>query len=399
MALYSRKILVIAKDKMAICLNCSPERCPTECGVGPFLPPPSNPVTSESHHMPFYFIIMLCVLGAIFVFICYMITLKKFKMNTRRSSQDLSGNSEDFIDENQGPILDHPIWYIHTIGLPQSIIESIPVFRYTKKEDLIEGTDCSVCLTEFEEDESLRLLPKCSHAFHVPCIDTWLVLHTNCPVCRAPIVSDLNAALQMNNVEISSTGVNDSRASDVNPVENRNSGYDLDNQDLVEEESREMRLGGENLDVLPNEEGKVIGILEKIHGVLDERGKGLRVFSDLAERCVKVNDELQPTRRSVSMDPSAVSLVHFAMNETNLENGEGCSNLDDQLVEKTENSDISSKKGSRNSSLYEVMKSSSFGRSLQKVPICMIKRSFSTNGKCSVSTSEKEVKNQENQCK
>lgn len=47
-----------------------------------------------------------------------------------------------------------------------------------------------MCLSEFQEDESLRLLPKCNHAFHIPCIDTWLRSHTNCPLCRASILSN-----------------------------------------------------------------------------------------------------------------------------------------------------------------------------------------------------------------
>lgn len=49
----------------------------------------------------------------------------------------------------------------------------------------MESSDCSVCLSEFQENERLRLLPECSHAFHVPCIDTWLKSHSNCPLCRA----------------------------------------------------------------------------------------------------------------------------------------------------------------------------------------------------------------------
>ncbi|MCD9559897.1 hypothetical protein HAX54_018225 [Datura stramonium] len=394
MAWYNRKMLVIGKDKMAICLNCSPEKCPSECGLVSLLPPPSNPVRNENHHMPYYFVILLCVLGAIFVFICYMITLKKYNMSPRRSIEDLSGNSEDFTDENNGPDLDHPIWYIHTIGLPQSVIESIPEFRYKKTDALIDGIDCSVCLTEFEEDESLRLLPKCSHAFHVPCIDTWLSSHMNCPVCRAPIVSDLNAVLGINNVEISSTDVNDSSENGVNPVQNESRGNDLENQELDEGGNHEMRVRDENLDASSNEEGKIVGSLEKIHGVVDGKGKGLRASSDLAEHRVKVNAEMQPSLRSVSMDPSAVSVVRRAMIQMTLGNGEGCSNSDDQLAEeKTENSDAAAKRGNRNSSLYEAMKSSSFGRSLQKVPIC-VKRSFSTtSGRCSASTSDKEVKN------
>lgn len=65
------------------------------------------------------------------------------------------------------------------------------MWKYKKGEGVIEGTECSVCLSEFQEEEMLRLLPKCNHAFHVSCIDTWLRSHTNCPLCRAGIVFDV----------------------------------------------------------------------------------------------------------------------------------------------------------------------------------------------------------------
>lgn len=48
---------------------------------------------------------------------------------------------------------------------------------------------CTVCLGEFHDGELLRLLPKCGHAFHVSCIDTWLRAHANCPLCRAVVVA------------------------------------------------------------------------------------------------------------------------------------------------------------------------------------------------------------------
>lgn len=35
-----------------------------------------------------------------------------------------------------------------------------------------------------------RDLPKCHHGFHVECIDMWLSSHTNCPICRAPVVCE-----------------------------------------------------------------------------------------------------------------------------------------------------------------------------------------------------------------
>lgn len=71
-------------------------------------------------------------------------------------------------------------------GVERAVVESLPVFRFgslrgPKKE---EGLDCAVCLCRFEESELLRLLPKCKHAFHVDCVDTWLDAHGSCPLCR-----------------------------------------------------------------------------------------------------------------------------------------------------------------------------------------------------------------------
>lgn len=78
---------------------------------------------------------------------------------------------------------------IRTVGLDEALIKSITLVKYKKGDGLVGSGDCSVCLGEFQEDESLRLLPKCSHAFHVECIDTWLRSHSNCPLCRATLFS------------------------------------------------------------------------------------------------------------------------------------------------------------------------------------------------------------------
>lgn len=80
-------------------------------------------------------------------------------------------------------------WQVASAGLDESLIKTIAVCKYKKGDGLIEGTECAVCLSEFQEMESLRLLPKCSHAFHLPCIDTWLKSHSSCPLCRAGVSS------------------------------------------------------------------------------------------------------------------------------------------------------------------------------------------------------------------
>ncbi|XP_073045341.1 RING-H2 finger protein ATL80-like [Primulina eburnea] len=89
-------------------------------------------------------------------------------------------------DQGSSLVSHHPSWFIQVTGLPRLTIESIGEVRYKRGEAL---RDCCICLSEFEEEERLRVLTKCGHAFHVACIDTWLMSHMNCPVCRAPILS------------------------------------------------------------------------------------------------------------------------------------------------------------------------------------------------------------------
>ncbi|KAE8712170.1 putative excision repair cross-complementing 1 ercc1 [Hibiscus syriacus] len=73
-------------------------------------------------------------------------------------------------------------------GLEASVIETFPTMVYSEVRVHKIGNgalECAVCLNEFEDDETLRLIPKCDHVFHPECIDAWLASHTTCPVCRA----------------------------------------------------------------------------------------------------------------------------------------------------------------------------------------------------------------------
>jgi E3 ubiquitin-protein ligase RNF38/44 len=71
-------------------------------------------------------------------------------------------------------------------GLDASVISSLPVFKFCP-ETHPEGVECAVCLSEFEEGETGRVLPKCNHSFHIDCIDMWFQSHSTCPLCRAPV--------------------------------------------------------------------------------------------------------------------------------------------------------------------------------------------------------------------
>lgn len=81
----------------------------------------------------------------------------------------------------------------HTLsrGLDQQIIDTFPTFVYSAAKKFKIGTsilECAVCLNEFEDRQTLRWIPKCSHVFHPDCIDKWLHSHVTCPVCRANLV-------------------------------------------------------------------------------------------------------------------------------------------------------------------------------------------------------------------
>ncbi|KAI5071826.1 hypothetical protein GOP47_0014077 [Adiantum capillus-veneris] len=72
-------------------------------------------------------------------------------------------------------------------GLDEATLESYPKIVYSEKHPLppSQDTSCSICLADYKDCETLRLLPDCRHIFHAACIDAWLRLHASCPMCRA----------------------------------------------------------------------------------------------------------------------------------------------------------------------------------------------------------------------
>ncbi|XP_042016551.1 E3 ubiquitin-protein ligase RING1-like [Salvia splendens] len=163
--------------------------CPENCYLPPPTPPPPVQFSGDNpakNHVPTLLILMLCVLGVAFLVLSYL-TAARYRR--RRSEAPPEPSRTSIAGENQGrAAVDHPIWYIRTVGLPQSAIDAMASFAYA--DGLVDGSDCAVCLADFRDGDAARLLPKCGHAFHVDCIDTWLRSHKSCPVCRAPVAPD-----------------------------------------------------------------------------------------------------------------------------------------------------------------------------------------------------------------
>uniref|UniRef100_A0A803LUU2 RING-type E3 ubiquitin transferase n=1 Tax=Chenopodium quinoa TaxID=63459 RepID=A0A803LUU2_CHEQI len=79
-------------------------------------------------------------------------------------------------------------------GLDVEEIDSLPSLRfaqikmYRNEKGEQQELECVVCLSEFKDQEVLRILPDCLHVFHPHCIAPWLASHVTCPVCRLDFI-------------------------------------------------------------------------------------------------------------------------------------------------------------------------------------------------------------------
>ncbi|KAJ8648089.1 hypothetical protein MRB53_001112 [Persea americana] len=136
-------------------------------------PPPPRPPSPHSSQDNSRIIISISLLGSAFMLISLCAIVARLSSNRNSSTHE-----------------DHVRGDVRRMGLEESVIESIAVCKYKRGGGLFEGTECSICLNEFREAENLRLLPNCIHAFHLPCIDTWLKSNVNCPLCRMTVISN-----------------------------------------------------------------------------------------------------------------------------------------------------------------------------------------------------------------
>lgn len=65
----------------------------------------------------------------------------------------------------------------------EQIDEQLKTHLFKTGETSNCGNSCSICLVDYQNDESLRKLP-CAHCYHSECIDKWLTRVNHCPLCR-----------------------------------------------------------------------------------------------------------------------------------------------------------------------------------------------------------------------
>ncbi|KAK9705839.1 hypothetical protein RND81_07G086100 [Saponaria officinalis] len=168
-------LLSLSKSFLFLLLLLFPDTC---LGLRPLSPAPEASLNSPlppAKYTPFKpsMAVIVAVLTTLF---SVTFLLLMYAKHCRPGSSD-SGSSSYYARTA-------PVSGRKNSGIDPIIIESLPVFRFGSLSGQTNGLECAVCLNRFEPEEILRLLPKCKHAFHVECVDTWLDAHSTCPLCR-----------------------------------------------------------------------------------------------------------------------------------------------------------------------------------------------------------------------
>ncbi len=173
--------------------------------------PTSNPsvgVSTTASHINPSVLVVVVILSVVFILSGFLHLLARcLGRSSRRgraggisSAASQAGRSHELLaaqyyDQSAAAIsalhgqLQH-LFHLHDAGVEQAFIDTLPVFCYGSIRGLKDSADCAVCLNEFGEEDRLRLLPKCKHAFHLECIDTWLLSNSTCPLCRRSLLPD-----------------------------------------------------------------------------------------------------------------------------------------------------------------------------------------------------------------
>ncbi|XP_026420500.1 RING-H2 finger protein ATL77-like [Papaver somniferum] len=144
---------------------------------------------------------IVCPVIAFLVLILLILnyTIKRCLLNSSNFDHETSMISDrelhDFVHVT---IIDRPETMMqNTPCYPQKVLnlnKVIPGLTYSSSLSLANGSsncdeNCSICLCELSNGETVRVLPKCKHIFHKECIDEWLPFRSlNCPICRVPVI-------------------------------------------------------------------------------------------------------------------------------------------------------------------------------------------------------------------
>ncbi|PWA91407.1 zinc finger, RING/FYVE/PHD-type [Artemisia annua] len=144
--------------------------------------------SKSTNQFPILAIAALCIVATAFLLVTYyfFVTRGCFHWQQMNVLRRFSLSRERYNPDPLSSTYSTPPWGGR--GLDEALIREIPIWQYTESEGAKRSLyECVVCLNDFQEMDTLRILPSCNHAFHLDCIDIWLQNNANCPLCRLSI--------------------------------------------------------------------------------------------------------------------------------------------------------------------------------------------------------------------
>lgn len=73
-----------------------------------------------------------------------------------------------------------------SLGLGEEAIDNLPVSVHRSFDigSTNDAAECCICLSLFENEDRIKVLPGCQHTYHSDCVDLWLGTQSSCPLCR-----------------------------------------------------------------------------------------------------------------------------------------------------------------------------------------------------------------------
>lgn len=164
-------------------------------------------------------IIIACLIASSFITGCLSIFMTLYCMD-RRQRPTLESHGVSAPNRHRRRRFRH----LMSRGLDPWIVDTFPTLVYSDVKTDGISLECAVCLSEFENTDTLRLLPICCHVFHHDCVDAWLSTHVTCPVCRSNLAPEPDDGFALPSHEPEpgdSVGVDNSIADDVRTGELR----------------------------------------------------------------------------------------------------------------------------------------------------------------------------------
>ncbi|GMI72039.1 Arabidopsis Toxicos en Levadura 16 [Hibiscus trionum] len=304
---------------------------------------PGNSISGSHSHssdtsFPIIAIAVLGILATAFLLLSYYIFVIKCCLNWQRI--DLFRRFSLSRRQHEDPLMAYsPAIERRHRGLDESVIRQIPIFRFDKDSKERSFCECAVCLNEFEDEEKLRMIPNCSHVFHIDCIDVWLQNNANCPLCRTsisshggfhadPVVAPSSTPLDPS--PYTETIVNGDEDFVVIEIGNNHSSRST-HQTLLGAQERLNSVNSAALSTrsISPPRWKSDQIL------LHKKARKFHKGTSMGDECIDIRDKdeqfaIQPIRRSISMDSSADRQLFLAVQEAIRSNRdvspiEGCS--------------------------------------------------------------------------